>query len=61
MQRVESVDELHVTLRSYQKRAVAWMLSTQLDPPSHLFNDESVTWKRTYSITAHSPLNAKKM
>lgn len=53
MKRVEGVDALHVNLRSYQRRAVAWMLFRELGDPQPLFDLETFAWPETLTLAGH--------
>lgn len=50
LSQVEQVEDLHVTLRPYQQRAVAWMLSRELADPSPLFGHDTL-WPLTTRLS----------
>lgn len=59
--RVRNVDSLHVSLRGYQVRAVAWMLSRELDDPIPLFGDKGVAWPETTKLAKFFAINRKNV
>lgn len=50
LNKVRSIDSLHVNLRGYQENAVAWMLSRELDSPTSLFGGEGIVWPDTTKL-----------